>query len=62
MSDFDLGAARACVQVRLRTPKNMHYPDMLIAGHALSRGLILVTGNEAHFNAVPGLTVKNWRA
>lgn len=60
--DFDLAAAQACARVRLHTPKNMHYPDMLIAGHALSRGLILVTGNEAHFNAVPGLTVKNWRA
>ena len=36
--------------------------DTLIAGHALSRDMILVTGNEAHFRDVPGLTVINWRA
>ena len=60
--DFDLAAAHASTQVRLHTPKNMHYPDTLIAGHALSRDMILVTGNEAHFRDVPGLSVKNWRA
>lgn len=34
--------------------------DRLIAAHALSLGLILVTNNEADFADVPGLAVENW--
>lgn len=34
--------------------------DMLIAAHALSRGLTLVTNNEREFRRVPGLRVTNW--
>lgn len=34
--------------------------DRLIAAHALSLGVILVTNNEADFNVYPGLTVENW--
>lgn len=34
--------------------------DTLIAGHAKSRGLILVTNNTREFNRVAGLTVENW--
>lgn len=34
--------------------------DMMIAGHALSLGLILVTNNQRHFNSVPGLKLENW--
>lgn len=34
--------------------------DRLIAAHALSLGLTLVTNNEADFVAYPGLTVANW--
>lgn len=34
--------------------------DMLIAAHALSLGLPLVTNNEREFARVPGLTVLNW--
>ncbi len=34
--------------------------DMMIAGHARSTGLILVTNNEKEFNRVPGLRVENW--
>lgn len=34
--------------------------DRLIAAHALSRGLTIVTGNERHFSDVPGLSVENW--
>lgn len=34
--------------------------DMLIAAHALSLGLILVTANEREFSRVSGLRVENW--
>ena len=33
---------------------------MLIAAHAKSQGLILVTNNEREFCRVIGLTVENW--
>ena len=34
--------------------------DTLIAGHALSRGLILVTHNTRHFRDIDGLAVEDW--
>ena len=34
--------------------------DMLIAGHARSEGLILVTNNVREFERVPGLIIENW--
>jgi tRNA(fMet)-specific endonuclease VapC len=34
--------------------------DMLIAAHALSLDVALVTGNEREFARVPGLRVENW--
>jgi len=34
--------------------------DQMIAGHARSQGLILVTNNEREFNRVPGLRIENW--
>ena len=34
--------------------------DRLIAAHALSHDLIVVTHNEKHFADVPGLKVENW--
>jgi len=34
--------------------------DMMIAGHARSMGLILVTNNIAEFGRVPGLRLENW--
>lgn len=34
--------------------------DQLIAGHARSRGLILVTNNRREFDRVPGLRVEDW--
>jgi len=34
--------------------------DMMIAGHARSMGLILVTNNSEEFARVPGLRVENW--
>lgn len=34
--------------------------DMLIAGHAKSENLILVTNNVREFERVPGLEIENW--
>jgi tRNA(fMet)-specific endonuclease VapC len=34
--------------------------DRLIAAHALSHDLIMVTHNEKHFADVPGLKIENW--
>ncbi|MGV6816506.1 MAG: type II toxin-antitoxin system tRNA(fMet)-specific endonuclease VapC [Thiotrichales bacterium] len=34
--------------------------DMMIAGHARSEGLILVTNNTKEFERVPGLRLDNW--
>jgi tRNA(fMet)-specific endonuclease VapC len=35
--------------------------DTLLAGHALSQSLILVTANVTEFSRVPGLTIENWK-
>ena len=34
--------------------------DMMIAGHARSSGLILVTNNTKEFKRVPALLIENW--
>jgi tRNA(fMet)-specific endonuclease VapC len=49
------GVLRAAVRDRSRNAM-----DRLIAAHALSSGLSLVTNNEADFKAYPGLVVENW--
>lgn len=36
--------------------------DTMIAGHARSRGLVLVTNNLREFERVPGLRLENWAA
>jgi tRNA(fMet)-specific endonuclease VapC len=36
--------------------------DLMIAGQALARGLIVVTRNLRHFSRVPGLHLENWLA
>ena len=62
--DFDLPAAATYGRVRARleaagTPIGPN--DMLIAAHALSRGLSVVTDNVGEFGRVKGLKVENWR-
>jgi len=62
--DFDLRAAATYGRVRQQldaagTPIGPN--DMLIAAHALSRGLSVVTDNVAEFKRVKGLKVDNWR-
>ena len=34
--------------------------DMLIAAHARSEGLVLITNNSREFERVPGLRLDNW--
>ncbi|MFN3506425.1 MAG: tRNA(fMet)-specific endonuclease VapC [Allorhizobium sp.] len=36
--------------------------DQMIAGHARSRGLMVVTNNRREFDRVPGLRVEDWAA
>ena len=54
--DFDYKAARAYATLPFKRASF----DRLIAAHALSHGLTLVTDNEADFAHVPGLKVENW--
>jgi tRNA(fMet)-specific endonuclease VapC len=54
--DFDYKAALAYASL----PFKRGSFDRLIAAHALSHGLIVVTHNEKHFADVPGLQVENW--
>lgn len=49
------GLLRAAVRDRRRNAM-----DRLIAAHAVSAGVTLVTNNEADFIDYPGLTVENW--
>jgi tRNA(fMet)-specific endonuclease VapC len=54
--NFDYKAALAYATLTFKR----HSFDRLIAAHALSHDLILVTHNEKHFADVPGLKVENW--
>jgi tRNA(fMet)-specific endonuclease VapC len=61
--DFDQDAARE--YGILRTQLETHGTpigamDMLIAAHARSQSLIMVTNNVQEFQRVGGLTVENW--
>ncbi len=56
--DFDLKAA----EVYGRLPFKRHSFDRLIAAHALSLGLTVITANTSDFADVPGLRVENWIA
>lgn len=49
------GVLRAAVRDR-----NRDTMDRLIAAHAVSTGIILVTNNEGDFKDYPGLKVENW--
>lgn len=63
--DFDLHAAELTGQLRAELQKHgkpIGPYDQMIAGHARSLGLILVTNNEREFERVPGLRIENWVA
>ncbi|MFI5006511.1 MAG: type II toxin-antitoxin system VapC family toxin [Solirubrobacterales bacterium] len=62
--DFDLGAAAVYGRVRSSLEaagKPIGPNDMLIAAHALSLGLVVVTDNVGEFRRVKGLKLENWR-
>ena len=54
---FSFSVLRVAVRDRRRDTM-----DQLIAAHALSVGLTLVTNNEVDFSGYPGLNVENWVA
>lgn len=54
--DFDYKAALAYAALPFKRASF----DRLIAAHALSHDLIVVTDNDKHFADVPGLRVENW--
>ena len=56
MLAFDAAAAR----VHAELPFLRGSSDRLIAAHALSLGLILVTNNERDFKDLSALKVENW--
>jgi tRNA(fMet)-specific endonuclease VapC len=61
--DFDYDAAVAYGHIRgyleaLGTP--IGSLDTLIAAHALSQQLTLITSNPREFARVPGLTIEDW--
>ena len=60
---FDAAAARESGRVRalLEAQGRMIGPyDILLAGHALSAGLTVVTANTSEFSRVPALVLENW--
>lgn len=62
---FDEEAAAHAADIRAaleRQGKMIGGYDVLIAGHARSRGLVVVTGNLGEFTRVDGLRCEDWLA
>jgi len=61
VAPFEARAARAYGPLRAANRQtNQDALDKLIASHAMSLGVTLVTNNEADFLGYPGLAVENW--
>jgi tRNA(fMet)-specific endonuclease VapC len=63
IADFDQAAATAYGTIRDQLERQgtpIGPLDMLIAAHALSLDVTLVTNNEREFSRVPGLAIDNW--
>ena len=59
--DENAASAYGHIRVQLQRQGQLIGPlDLLIAAHALSRDLILITNNDREFKRVPGLNVENW--
>ena len=63
--EFDREDARQAGQIRARladegTPIGPY--DVLIAGQAMTRNLILVTHNCGEFGRIPGLRIEDWQS
>lgn len=62
---FDAEAAAHAGEIRAaleREGRQIGAYDALIAGHARSRGLVVVTGNLREFERVEGLRCEDWLA
>ena len=62
---FDDEAADHAAQIRAvlaNVGRTIGAYDVLIAGHARSRGLTVVTGNPGEFARVEGLRCEDWLA
>lgn len=62
---FDEAAADHAADIRAtleRRGQAIGGYDLLIAGHARSRGLVVVTGNLSEFGRVDGLRCEDWLA
>ena len=60
---FDVAAARRYGELRAELERSgtpIGDADTRVASIALSRGLKVVSGNERHFQQVPGLEIENW--
>ena len=60
---FDASAAEAYGRIRAELEKAGMFidpKDMMIAGHARSAGLVLVTNHAKEYSRVDGLTVEDW--
>jgi tRNA(fMet)-specific endonuclease VapC len=60
---YDASAAHHAADIRAtleRQGRSIGGYDVLIAGHARSRALIVVTGNRAEFGRVEGLRCEDW--
>jgi len=61
VAPFDEQSAKAYGAVRLATrEKKSDHLDKLIAAHAISLNVVLVTNNTHDFAAYPGLVLENW--
>lgn len=61
--DYDTPAAAHTAQIRAELKKagtQIGPYDQMIAGHARSRGLVVVTHNMREFQRVAGLRVEDW--
>ena len=60
---YDAAAAYHAADIRAtleRVGQSIGAYDVLIAGHARSRGLIFITGNRGEFDRVDGLRCEDW--
>ena len=65
VAPFDERAAHACGEIRAELEKKgkpIGPMDTLIAAHAASLGMTVVTHNVREFSRVPGLKVEDWTA
>ena len=61
VAPFEAGGARSYGPLRAANrERNKNALDKLIASHALSLGVTLVTNNEVDFRSFAGLKVENW--